>query len=120
MHDSLYGNTSGNNRCIMLGGRYKLRAWHYLWDITFQNCPAPSIIRAYKAYSNKSEVMGWWSARHESSSCTGMLTPLQRLGLQMTTAHSLDRTPTVIVHCLPQHNYLHPSLVMSCLCHTCK
>jgi hypothetical protein len=58
MRDSLHGNISGHNRCIMLGGRYKLRAWQYLWDTTVQYCPAPSAVRAYKTYSYKSEVIG--------------------------------------------------------------
>jgi hypothetical protein len=120
MHDSLHGKISGNNRCITLEGRYKWRACQYLWDTTVQYCTAPSVIRACKTYSYKSEVVGWCSARHESPSCIGLLTPLQRLGLQMTTARGLDRATTVIVHCLPHHNYLHPSLVMSCLCRMCK
>ena len=123
---SLHSNISGTDRCITLWGRCKLGRVSICGtvqsstDSTVQYCPTPSVRRAYETYLYKSEVKGWESACHESSSSTGRLTPLQRLGLQMTTAHSLDRTPTVIVHCLPQYNCLHPSFVMSCFCRMCK
>jgi hypothetical protein len=92
MHDSLYGNISGHNRCNMLGERYKLRTCQCLWDTTVHYCPAPSVIRAYKIFSYKSEVKAWWSARHESSSCTCLLTPLQWLGFYDNSAWFGPRT----------------------------